>query len=102
MCNDHAWLTSECSPRYDCDQCNLSKGFCSHLSHFSVSYAPHTSELYNVGLNSVLKSLLQVPIIANFWKSRKLFDAKIQHLHFSISIPFEFEKLPLAQKASPR
>ena len=71
------------------------------IYHISVSYAPHTSELYNVGLNSVLERLLQVPT-ANFWKSRKLFDAKIQHLHFSISIPFEFEKLPLAQKASPR
>ena len=97
MCNDHAWLTSECSLRYDCDQCYLSKGFCSHLSHFSVSYAPHTSELYNVGLNSVLKSLLQVPIIANFWKSRKLFDAK-----YSIYIFRSVFRLNLRSYHQPR
>ena len=34
-----------------------------HISRFSLSYAPHTSEVYNnIGLNSVLKSLLQVSI----------------------------------------
>ena len=55
-----------------------------HISRFSLSYAPHTSEVYNnIGLNSALKSLLQVSI-DNFWKSRKLFVAKIQRLHFTI------------------
>ena len=49
----------------------------------------------------MLKSLLQESI-DNYGKSRKLFVAKTQRLHFSSSIRLEFEKLPLAQTESQK
>ena len=49
----------------------------------------------------MLKSLLQESI-DNYGKSRKLFVAKTQSLHFSSSIRLEFEKLPLAQTESQK
>ena len=57
-------------------QWSLSTGSCSHLSRFSLSYAPHTSEVYNnIGLNRALKSLLQVSI-DNFLEVKKTFYCK--------------------------